>query len=224
MVGKQVLRELAANADVRTSALVRRAGTFPASERCIELVFNYELPASYSRLGGDIPCDVLLCCLGTTIKKAGSPEAFLNVDRDYPVALIRQLASLPHHPVFGLVSSVGADRPRGLYLAAKSAVEAAVKTSGLPAVIVRPSILLGDRQEHRPGESLAIGIARPAFKVLTALTGRRAGWVGKYGPVEAGEVARTLVEHALRLGPGASPQVEVVEGWNLRPAANVSTT
>lgn len=222
LVGREVVRLLAERPDVTVTALVRvgAARMSVVDARARQVTFDYAQPASYTRLGGEIPCDTLLCCLGTTLKKAGSPEAFLEVDREYPLALLRRLATLPNRPVFGLVSSVGANRPRGLYLEAKAAVEDAVRTSGLPAVIVRPSLLLGDREERRVAERVAIALAVPPFRFLGRVVGRRSGWVGLLAPVPAAVVAASLVGRALatKAGAAASPPT-IVEGWDLQSSA-----
>jgi uncharacterized protein YbjT (DUF2867 family) len=194
LVGREVLRQLAVRPDVEVTALVRRASAgLPAGVR--ERVFDYEQDASYEALGGEIPCDVLLCCLGTTRKKAGSDEAFRRVDRDYPLRLLERLQRIPGHPVFGLVSSVGADRAIGLYLKTKAEVEAAVHGSGLSFVIVRPSLLVGERKESRPGERLGLAVSVPFFRLLqTFATGEL---VARYAPIEGARVAAALIRGAL---------------------------
>jgi uncharacterized protein YbjT (DUF2867 family) len=204
---------------------MRRPGALPPGTGARELVFDYDEAASYQRLGTEIPCDVLLCCLGTTMKNAGSPEAFLKVDRDYPLALLARAAALPRPPVFGLVSSVGADRARGVYLGAKAAVEKAVRESGLAAVIVRPSLLDGDRAEFRAAERIGLAVGRPLFALLAAATGR-AAWVGRFAPIAVSTVAAALVRETLRLAASRSAvagaarlPVVVQEGWELRAAA-----
>jgi uncharacterized protein YbjT (DUF2867 family) len=194
LVGREALRQLAARLDVEATALVRRPGAgLPGGVR--ERVFDYEQEASYEALGGEVPCDALLCCLGTTRKKAGSDEAFRRVDRDYPIRLLERLKTLPGRPVFGLVSSVGADRGAGLYLRTKAEVEEAVRASGLPYVIVRPSLLVGEREESRPGERLGLAVSVPLFKALqTFATGEL---VARYAPIEGTRVAAALIRGAL---------------------------
>ncbi len=194
LVGREALRQLAARPDVEATALVRRAGA-GLPEGVQERVFDYEQSASYDALGGEIPCDVLLCCLGTTRKKAGSDEAFRRVDRDYPIRLLERLRGLPGRPVFGLVSSVGAERGAGLYLKTKAEVEAAVRASGLPFVIVRPSLLVGEREESRPGERLGLAVSVPFFRALQIFaTGEL---VARYAPIEGARVAAALIRGAL---------------------------
>jgi uncharacterized protein YbjT (DUF2867 family) len=208
LVGKAALQLLAGRPELRTIALVRRTGAGlppPIEER----LFDYEQPSSYDALGGDIPCDVLLCCLGTTRRKAGSDEAFRRVDRDYPLRLLERLRGLPHRPVFGLVSSVGADNPRGLYLTTKAEVERAIQASGLPYAIVRPSLLVGEREESRPAERLGIALGVPIFRALQAVIG--SATLDRYAPIEGQQVAAALLRAALGPAPAS-----VLEGSALR--------
>ncbi|MCS6902278.1 MAG: NAD(P)H-binding protein [Myxococcales bacterium] len=194
LVGRQVLRQLAARSDVEVTALVRRTGAgLPEGVR--ERSFDYEQEASYEALGGEIPCDLLLCCLGTTRKKAGSNKAFRRVDRDYPLRLLNRLQQLPGRPVFGLVSSVGADRGIGLYLKTKAEVEEAVRSSGLPYVMVRPSLLVGEREESRLGERLVLAISVPLFGVLQHIVPKE--MIARYAPIEGSQVASALIRGAL---------------------------
>ena len=194
LIGGEVLAQLAGRSDVTVSALVRRAGTrLPAGVR--EVVFDYESAASYAAIGADVACDVLLCCLGTTRKQAGSDEAFRRVDRDYPIRLLERLGKLPGQPVFGLVSSIGADRPSGLYLETKAAVEQAVRQSGRPYAIVRPSLLLGNRTQSRVGEEVATVVMKPLFGLLRSISS--SDTIARYAPIEGAQVARALIAHAV---------------------------
>jgi len=171
-----------------------------------------------------VTCQVAICCLGTTMKTAGSPQAFLKVDRQYPLALIARAASLPRPPVFGLVSSVGADRARGVYLGAKAAVEKALRESRLSAVIVRPSLLDGARSEFRAAERIGLAVGRPLFALLAAATGR-AEWVGRFAPIAVATVAAALVRETLRMARARSAgsiaaqlPLLIQQGWDLRSA------
>jgi uncharacterized protein YbjT (DUF2867 family) len=134
-----------------------------------------------------LPVDAVACALGTTIKKAGSREAFRKVDRDYPVRLA-ELAARAGADRFVLVSSAGASpRSRFFYSRVKGESEAAVVELGIPGVsILRPSLLLGDRAESRPGEEWA---KRLSFLLPP---GHRA--------VHSRDVARALLDEAARPG------------------------
>jgi uncharacterized protein YbjT (DUF2867 family) len=209
LVGGELVRQLDARADVRVTALVRSLapGRFPP--RVAEQLFDFEEEESYQGLV-EQGFDVLYCCLGTTRGKAGSDEAFRRVDRDYPLLLLAAAQVLERQPVFALVSSVGAKSGSGLYLGTKAEVEAAVVASGLPHVIVRPSLLRGERAELRVGEKLAIALSRP----LGALANH---WrtAARYAPIRASEVAQALARAALDV---KEPRW-VLEGADLRRMA-----
>ena len=217
LVGRALVAALALRSDVRVVALTRSAGRAPLPAEVEEAVFDYDDESSYRRLGRELPCDVLYCCLGTTLKAAGSDEAFRRVDLEYPRRLFARAATLLQRPAVGLVSSVGADRPQGLYLETKAEAEVALVASGLPYVIVRPSLLLGERSESRPAEraaQLAFGPLGRAVRAVLPSSG-----VVRYVPVEAGRVAAALIHFTIdRPGPPAW----VVEGPALfAPAAFV---
>ena len=99
------------------------------------------------------------CCLGTTIKKAGSKEAFEKVDRHY-VNLFGQLAKLSQAATFQHISALGAN-PNSLfhYPKIKGLVEKDLITLELVRLsIFRPSFLAGKRTESRPGEEFVISL------------------------------------------------------------------
>lgn len=198
LVGQELMRQLHERTDLDFTALVRRPGSAShLSSRVKEVVFDYEDEASYARIGTELPCDLLLCALGTTLKTAGSPEAFRRVDLEFPRRLIARAAELPGPPLFGLVSSLGADRPRGLYLSTKAELEGILRASGLPHVIVRPSLLLGERAEFRFGEWLAtVLLARP-YLALAKFFAPRSEALWRAAPIEGAQVARTLLEACL---------------------------
>ncbi len=137
--------------------------------------------------------DGVICTLGTTIRKAGSQAAFRAVDRDYPLA-VATLARRHGARAFALTSSVGADpRARSFYLRTKGEAERAVAGVGYPSLtIVRPSVIGGDRTEHRPLEALAVALLRG----IGPLVPRR------YRVVPAERIARALLEAALAAPPG----------------------
>lgn len=144
--------------------------------------------------------DEVHSCVGTTIRKAGSREAFLAVDHDIPLAAGR-LAAAHGARRYLLVSAAGAsERSPFFYSRAKGRLEAAV--SGLPfgVVILRPSLLLGERDEHRPGEAFA-------QKLLPRLHPLLLGPLRRYRAVHGRTVARAMV----RLAREADGGVRVVE-------------
>lgn len=128
----------------------------------------------------------LFCCLGTTIRKAGSQAAFRTVDFDYPLAAAR-LARVSGSRQYLLVTAMGADpRSSVFYNRVKGEVEEAIRALDLPSFhIFRPSLLLGSREESRPGEAIAAAIARPLAFLF-------AGPLRRYRPIEGAAVAEAM--------------------------------
>lgn len=129
----------------------------------------------------------LFCCLGTTIRKAGSQAAFREVDFEYVVALAK-LAERSHAEKFLVISSIGANSGSGnFYLRVKGEMEEAVKSLAIPSIIfMRPSMLLGKRPEFRIGEEFGKMIML-AFNFLLV------GKLRKYRAIEATTVARAML-------------------------------
>jgi uncharacterized protein YbjT (DUF2867 family) len=126
------------------------------------------------------------CCLGTTIKKAGSQEVFKKVDYDYPLSLA-QLAKEKQVEKFLIITAMGAERRSKIfYNRVKGEVETALQQLGLHSLhIFRPSLLLGERKEFRFGEKAVI-VMSPLLSI--ALIGR----LRKYKPIRANTVARAM--------------------------------
>ena len=145
------------------------------------------------------PVDTVFCCLGTTLKEAGSEEAFRSVDYDLPLALgERGLALGARHYI--VVSALGADSKSSFfYSRTKGELEDALRQQGWQQLtIARPSLLLGQREEVRLAELLAA----PFSRILP----------GKLHGIEAIALARALWRLALETGKG----VRVVESDELR--------
>jgi uncharacterized protein YbjT (DUF2867 family) len=112
--------------------------------------------------------DVAICCLGTTIRVAGSQPAFAAVDRDAVIAFA-QAAKAAGARQFLMITSVGADaKARNFYLRTKGEAEAGVKAVGFGRVdIFRPGLLRGNRQgTSRPGEGIMMALS-PITDLLT---------------------------------------------------------
>jgi uncharacterized protein YbjT (DUF2867 family) len=105
--------------------------------------------------------DAAICALGSTIRQAGSQEAFRRIDHDYVLAFAR-LARRSGVTRFGLVSALGADPgSRVFYNRVKGETEAALERLGFASLtIAQPSLLLGERDEFRVGERVFAPFAR----------------------------------------------------------------
>ena len=135
----------------------------------------------------DLAVDDVFCCLGTTIKKAGSKEAFYKVDHTYVVNLAKGTATQGAQQ-FVVISSMGADASSMFfYNKVKGEMERDVQDLGFRAVhIMRPSLLLGERTEHRTGEELASKVMKPLSSLMI-------GPLQKYKPIEASTVAKAML-------------------------------
>lgn len=132
--------------------------------------------------------DILFCCLGTTIKTAGSKEEFKKVDYAYPLAFAK-IAKQNGVKKFLIISSIGANSTSSnFYLKVKGGIEKELeKLKYESLIIVRPSMLLGDRKEFRLGES----IGKIVMKLISILF---IGKFNKYKAIEASTVARAMIE------------------------------
>ncbi|HYR12351.1 MAG TPA: NAD(P)H-binding protein, partial [Longimicrobium sp.] len=134
--------------------------------------------------------DDVFCCLGTTIRKAGSQEAFRRVDHDYVVDSARVAAAAGARRYL-LVTAAGADsQSRFFYNRVKGDAEAGVRAQPFEGVVIlRPSLILGDRAERRPSEALA-------QRMAPALGWMLVGPLRRYRAVDARTVARAMVRAA----------------------------
>lgn len=128
--------------------------------------------------------DVVFCTIGTTQKKVkGDKEAYRKIDYDIAVNAAR-FSKMVGCENFVLVSSVGANsKSNNFYLKLKGEIEEAIKAVGLHSVhIMRPSVLMGERNESRAGESIS-------KKIMSALSFMIPS---KYKPIHARDVAKAM--------------------------------
>ncbi|WP_321477851.1 hypothetical protein [uncultured Paludibaculum sp.] len=128
----------------------------------------------------------LFCCLGTTIKAAGSQAAFRQVDFDYVVRFARAGRAAGARSML-VVSSVGANPQSGtFYLRVKGEMEQELATMEFEALhIFRPGVLMGHRDQSRAGEVWGA-------RILRALEWAMAGSLRKYRPMPAGVLAAAM--------------------------------
>ena len=137
--------------------------------------------------------------LGTTMKKAGSKEAFRRVDFDYIVGVARA-ARKAGATTIALVSSLGASAGSSVfYNRTKGEAEDAIIAMDFERVVIlRPSLLDGDRQEARPGERVGLAVA----KALSFLVPQ------KYQAIHVKKVAEAMVAAVL---DSSGQRVRVIE-------------
>ncbi len=134
--------------------------------------------------------NAVFCCVGTTQKKVkGDKDAYRKVDFDIPVNLARYCKIIDCKKIV-IVSAAGANSKAGnFYLKLKGEMEEAVKASGVESIhIMRPSVLLGNRNESRPMEKIS-------QKIMSALSFLIPS---KYKPISATDVARAMIAAAAK--------------------------
>lgn len=134
-----------------------------------------------------VVADDVFCCLGTTRKKAGSKSAFRKVDLEYPVSFAK-IASANKCKQF-LVISAPESSPKSpfFYGRVKGEMESLVKRLTFNGTyIFRPSLLIGDREEFRFGEGMALKLFKAAPWLLV-------GSMKRMKPIEASVVAKAMI-------------------------------
>lgn len=163
---------------------------FNRSKRLINSPKTEQIRTDFSNLPAQlegISANHIFCCVGTTIKKAGSQKEFEKIDYQIPVEVAKAIKSKTSKLI--LVSSLGADKnSSGFYLRIKGRMEESVKELiGERFYAVRPSFLLGDRTEKRPAEWLM----KHVFNALSFLF---IGPLKKYKAIPANQVAKAMIE------------------------------
>jgi len=140
--------------------------------------------------------DDVYCCLGTTMKQAGSKEAFYKVDYLYVVKLAAITAANFAAQLL-IVSAMGADaESRFYYNRVKGEMEEAVRQTPFRAIhLFRPSLLLGERAAKRTGEQIGAVLMKLLQPIML-------GPLRKYRAVSALAVARAMLHAAEEEGGG----------------------
>jgi len=183
LVGKELVKVLLASDDYDKITVWVRRPLGIHHRNLEEKQIDFEMLATYTIAEA---VDHLYCCLGTTIKKAGTQNAFKTVDFGYPLLLARA-AKVAAVRQFVVISAMGASvKSRSFYSRTKGEMEEALRELDLPGLhIVRPSLLLGKRREFRMGEQLAAMLTSIIPFVFI-------GGFEKYKPIPAKAVAYAM--------------------------------
>lgn len=188
LVGTELVKRLLKAPEYTKIIMIVRRPTGIVHEKLEEKVIRFE---ELSQLDLPARIDHVYCCLGTTIKKAKTKEAFQKVDLEYPV-LLAKLAKKHEASQFLVISSMGANAQSPIfYNKVKGQLEAQLNEVGLNGLkIFRPSLLLGERNEFRFAEATTAKLSKSFPFVFI-------GKMKKYKPVQAATVARAMLAIAL---------------------------
>jgi uncharacterized protein YbjT (DUF2867 family) len=193
LIGSQLLPLLLASERYSKVIVVGRKGLSMLHPKLTQVVTDFD---KLEDVRLQLIADDVFCCLGTTMKQAGSKEAFYKVDYLYVVKLAALTAG-NFASQFMVVSSLGADADAAVYYSkVKGEMEAAVRQIPFRAIhVFRPSLLLGERAQPRLGE-------RVGAVVLGLLNPLMHGPLQKYRPVTGATVAVAMLRAAEEDGGG----------------------
>ena len=182
-VGNYLLKELLNSKRYdRVTALVRISSLEP-SPHLEEIVFDFKDPFSIESLK---PVNHIFCCLGSTIRKAGSKNKFRFVDFELPL-MFAKWGEKTKAEYFAIVTAMGAN-PSSIifYNKVKGEIEREIKKLDIPTIhIFQPSLILGPRKEFRIGEI----VGKMLMKTLNFLM---VGSLKKYRGIHAKTIAKGM--------------------------------
>jgi dTDP-4-dehydrorhamnose reductase len=187
LVGESLVRQLCEQEDyISVTAIGRKALDFEHEKLEQKIHSLEELTESDIRYAQDV-----FCCLGTTMKKAGTKAQFEKVDFEYPMS-IASLAKNQQVEHFIVISAMGAsEKAMAYYSRVKGKLETELVKLEFPRLsIIRPSLLTGNRPEFRFGEKVG-------EKVLKVFNPLLVGGLKKYRSIEANQVATAMIALAL---------------------------
>lgn len=192
-IGQRVLQALLNDSSIyEVHAFVRRPLPFTHAR----LQQHVQDLSRLQQLTPNFSADVAINCLGTTIRVAGSQDAFRAVDQDAVLAFagLAQRAGVKH---FLSVSAIGASpRSGNFYSRVKGEVEKSLRGLNFEALtLMQPSLLTGERQEFRLGERIGHWLSAPIAPLMI-------GPLAAYRPVSGDIVAQAMVAAVHHVRPG----------------------
>jgi len=187
LTGKALLYQLLEDKQFNAIILFLRKELNISHPKLVQHCIDFNALDAYKDL---IKGDVIFCCLGTTIKTAGSQEAFKKVDYTYPTEFAK-IAKQNDVSTFCLQSSLGADsKSNNFYLKVKGETEDFIRQLNYVSFsIFRPSMLLGNRTEFRLGETIG-------KIVMQGLSFMFIGKLKRYKAIHVNQVASAMIKHS----------------------------
>jgi uncharacterized protein YbjT (DUF2867 family) len=195
LVGGHCLQFLLQSDDYEKVIILVRRPLLMHHDKLEEQVVNFDKLDQYASI---INASDIFCCLGTTMKVAGSQQEFRKVDFTYTVQTCA-IAVKNGADQLLVVSALGANsHSKIFYNRIKGEIEEALSKLPCEAIhFFRPSLLLGDRKESRTVE-------RAGISAMRGLSMLMAGPLKKYRPIEAKVVAQAMVHVAQETRPGVN--------------------
>ena len=185
LVGSTLVEQILENPAYSKVVLLLRKPLNINHSKLVQEVIDFDNPDASKIVGDD-----LFCAMGTTLAKAGSKEAQYKIDCTYPYE-IGKIAKANGVKQYILVSSVGADvESSNFYLKTKGELERKIESLDFQNFVsLRPSLLLGNREESRLGEKIGTVLSNILSPLLF-------GSLRKYHGIEASDVAKAMQRFA----------------------------
>lgn len=187
LVGNEVLNLIVNDSFFFKIIVLSRKPLEIKDEKVENIVVDFDNLEQYK---SKLKADYVFCCLGTTIKQAGSEAAFKKVDYFYPLQ-IAKICKENGAKVFSVITALGSN-PNSMifYNKVKGELELALEKINFEALhIIQPSLLLGDRKETRIGE----GIAQKLSPIMNAVL---IGGLKKYKAIAGTQVAKAMLYYS----------------------------
>jgi uncharacterized protein YbjT (DUF2867 family) len=187
LIGSQLLQLLLESKEYATVITFAKRDVGIQHLKLKQYIIDFDKPETYKEL---VAGDDFFCTIGTTIKNAGSQEAFRKVDFEFP-KVFATLALQNKVKQFLIVSSLGAQANSGnFYLKTKGEIQDFLKNCNFESVsVLQPSLLVGNRKEFRLGEKIGAFFMK-LFSFLLI------GTFKKYKPIESEAVAKAMFDIA----------------------------
>ncbi len=187
LTGQSLLNQLLQDEQFDTVILFLRKELNITHKKLTQHCIDFNALDAYKDL---IKGDAVFCCLGTTIKTAGSQVAFKKVDYTYPTEFAK-IAKQNNVSTFCLQSSLGADsKSTNFYLKVKGETEDFIRQLNFVSFAsFRPSMLLGNRTEFRLGENIG-------KIVMQGLSFMFIGKLKRYKAIHVNQVASAMIKHS----------------------------
>jgi uncharacterized protein YbjT (DUF2867 family) len=193
LVGSELLSILLQSTQYDEVLILVRKELPVQHKKLVQLIVDFDNLDQHQQV---INGHVIFCCLGSTKSKTPNLLIYRKIDHDYPVKLA-QIAVKNNMPHFHLVSAIGANSKSGnFYTKMKGETENDVQAAGIRSLhIYQPSLLTGNRKEHRLAERIATSI----MKVIDPLL---IGGLQKYRSIAAATVAIAMFKQSLNQEEG----------------------
>ena len=188
LVGSEVLNQLISEEKIKKINVLTRKIIDIQSPKVVNFVIDFDKDED---LKNSIHGAAIICCIGTTKAKTPDVGEYEKIDRDIPIRLAK-IGKENGIEQYHLISAIGANKHSGInYNRIKGEAEEGVLATEIPKTLIyRPGMLIGKRNESRPGEFIA-------QKLSFLFDFFMLGSMKKYHSVKADYLARKVMENCL---------------------------